>query len=98
MKRTVSRNTSTTGSQASDAHKHVPTRSVFLAGFMGAGKTCVGEYLAKELGWRFIDLDANIEAREKRAIAAIFRESGEAEFRRVEHEELRRAMRELNSD
>jgi len=57
---------------------------VFLVGFMGAGKTSVGRALGRRLGWEFEDLDDRIQAREGRTIEAIFRESGEAEFRRAE--------------
>jgi shikimate kinase len=68
---------------------------VFLVGFMGAGKTTVGRALARQLGWRFIDLDDHIEARQKRSIAEIFRESGEIEFRRAEATELRNLLADL---
>lgn len=62
---------------------------------MGAGKTSVGEALAARLGWRFIDLDGRIEARQQRKISAIFRDSGENEFRRLESEELQQVMAEV---
>jgi shikimate kinase len=52
---------------------------------MGAGKTTVGRELAQQLGWAFEDLDDRIQSREGRTIEKIFRESGEAEFRRCEH-------------
>jgi shikimate kinase len=52
-------------------------RAVFLVGFMACGKTTIGRQLAKRLDWDFVDLDALIEAREKRSIANIFRERGE---------------------
>jgi shikimate kinase len=51
---------------------------------MGAGKTSVGQALAARLEWLFVDLDRLIEARAGRRIAEIFRDSGEAEFRRME--------------
>ncbi|HET7749857.1 MAG TPA: shikimate kinase [Terriglobales bacterium] len=70
-------------------------QSVFLVGFMGAGKTSVGEELATRLGWRFIDLDGRIEARQQRKISDIFRDSGEDEFRRLESEELQQVMEEV---
>ena len=60
------------------------TRVVFLVGFMGAGKTVTGEALACQLGWRFIDLDQRVEAREGRSIAEIFAKDGEAGFRGAE--------------
>jgi shikimate kinase len=68
---------------------------VFLVGFMGAGKSRVGRALARRLGWRFVDLDHLVEAREGRSIAKIFRESGEATFRRAETAELKKLLREL---
>lgn len=58
--------------------------SVFLIGFMGAGKTTVGERLAAHLGWAFHDLDKEIEQRMGKSIPQIFESSGEAEFRRNE--------------
>jgi shikimate kinase len=72
-------------------------RSVILVGFMGAGKTSVGQAVARQLGWNFCDLDDHIQAREKRTIKAIFRESGEPEFRRLEHEVLRELLLASNS-
>lgn len=64
---------------------------------MGAGKTTVGRTLSQRLGWDFEDLDDRIQIREGRLITEIFRESGEAEFRRVEHAALRELMAELGS-
>ncbi|MGA8152818.1 MAG: shikimate kinase [Terriglobales bacterium] len=72
-------------------------RTVFLVGFMGAGKTSVGRSLSDRLGWDFEDLDDRIQTRERRLIAEIFRESGEAEFRRAEHAALRELIEELGS-
>jgi shikimate kinase len=51
---------------------------------MGAGKSTVGRRLARKLGWKFIDLDEEIERREGREIARIFREDGEPHFRSLE--------------
>ena len=61
---------------------------MILVGFMGAGKSCVGRALATTLGWGFEDLDERIEKNTGRRIADIFRESGEDEFRRLEHAAL----------
>jgi len=72
-------------------------RTVCLVGFMGAGKSSVGRALAGRLGCGFVDLDDRIEAREERTIAEIFRQSGEAEFRRAEHAALRDLLSELVS-
>ena len=72
-------------------------RAVFLVGFMGAGKTSVGRALSRRLGWEFEDLDDRIQAREKRKIEEIFERSGEAYFRRAEHEALRELIFGLSS-
>ena len=63
---------------------------------MGAGKTSVGQALARHLGWRFVDLDQRIEMREGRSIAEIFAGSGEAAFRQIETAELRELLLELD--
>ena len=65
---------------------------LILTGFMGAGKSTVGALLARQLGWRFIDLDEMIEASSQRTVAEIFRDLGEAEFRERE----RRAVHQLS--
>ncbi len=65
---------------------------MFLVGFMGAGKTTVGRILARRLDCWFVDLDDLIRAREGREITGIFRDSGEAYFRKVESECLRELL------
>src|SRR5215470_17687444 len=60
---------------------------------MGAGKTTVGRRLATKLGWTFFDLDEEIERREGRAVAEIFRTEGEARFRSLE----RLCLKDLSS-
>ncbi len=76
------------------ATERVPVRTVFLVGFMGAGKSSVGRALSLRLGWGFEDLDDRIQAREGRSIGQIFRESGERGFRRVEADALRELLGE----
>jgi shikimate kinase len=49
------------------------------------------------LGWGFEDLDDRIQARERRSIGQIFRESGETGFRRAEADALRELLGELVS-
>jgi shikimate kinase len=58
--------------------------AVSLVGFMGAGKTTVGQALAGRLGWRFEDLDGVIQMREGRSIEQIFQQQGEPVFRDLE--------------
>jgi shikimate kinase len=62
---------------------------IYLVGFMAAGKTTVARALAARLGWRAEDVDALIEARERRTVADIFARAGEAYFRSVERDILR---------
>ena len=64
------------------------TNIVFLAGFMGAGKSTIGPILANTLGWNFYDLDKVIEAKTGKKIADIFSEKGEAAFRSLERDTL----------
>jgi shikimate kinase len=64
---------------------------IYLIGFMGSGKTSIGRQLARKLGWKFIDLDKEIEQGEKRQVAEIFRENGEPYFRSLEKRYLRQA-------
>jgi shikimate kinase len=71
------------------------TPGIYLTGFMGSGKTTVGRALADELGWMFVDLDEEIEAREKRAIAEIFDAHGEAAFREMERAALTDRVRSV---
>jgi shikimate kinase len=61
-------------------------RSVFLTGFMGTGKTAVGAALARRLGRRFVDLDAEIERSTGLTIAGVFARFGEPDFRRRERQ------------
>jgi shikimate kinase len=61
---------------------------IFLVGFMGAGKTTVGQALAKRLNCEFFDLDQLIEARVGKPISQIFAEMGEAGFRQLESEAI----------
>lgn len=61
---------------------------VFLVGFMGAGKTCVGVELARRLGYPFLDVDQRVEATLGMTVAAAFRRLGEAAFRAEESRQL----------
>ncbi len=66
------------------------TPGLYLVGFMCSGKTTVGRALAEELGWCFVDIDAEIEQQQGRSIRQIFGDRGESEFRDIETATLRR--------
>jgi shikimate kinase len=55
---------------------------------MGCGKTTVGSLLARQLGWRFEDLDTRIEQATGLSIPAIFEQMGEPAFRSIEVQQL----------
>jgi shikimate kinase len=76
----------------------VPVNRVYLIGFMGSGKTTVGRRLAKKLGWKFIDLDEEIERNEGRPVADIFRDDGEIHFRQLERLYLQRISSSNSAD
>jgi shikimate kinase len=62
--------------------------NVVLIGFMGTGKSTVGQLAAQRLGWTFVDSDDWIVERAGKTIPDIFAQEGEAEFRRLETEAL----------
>lgn len=66
---------------------------IVLTGFMGTGKTSVGEELSRKLGYPFIDTDVLIEEREGMPISLIFKDKGEEYFRRVERETVHEVSR-----
>lgn len=63
--------------------------NIFLVGFMGCGKSSVGQALARELAYQFVDLDGEIERRRGLTVAEIFETDGEPAFRRLEASALR---------
>ena len=63
-------------------------RLVYLAGFMGSGKSTIGPILANTLGWEFYDLDRVIENRLDKKVVEIFEQHGEDFFREKETEIL----------
>lgn len=60
-----------------------------LIGYMGCGKTSIGEALASLSSRPFYDLDALIAERKGQDIGEIFREEGEVGFREIEHQVLK---------
>ena len=73
------------------------TPGLYLAGFMASGKTTAGRVLAAELGWRFADIDSEIEQGEGMPVSQIFRERGESVFRDLEAAAIRRYVLRVQS-
>lgn len=71
-----------------DAGQAADFLPIFLIGFMGSGKTFLGEKLTALLGWSFIDLDGVVERAAGKSIPEIFAENGEIAFRELEREAL----------
>ncbi|GAA2345552.1 shikimate kinase [Saccharopolyspora halophila] len=60
----------------------------------GAGKTTIGELLAKRLGASFRDTDADVVERAGKSIADLFTYDGEPAFRALEEDAVETALRE----
>ena len=60
--------------------------NIALIGYMGTGKTVVGQLTAEKLGMKFIELDWLIEKKTGKPIPEIFRDDGEITFREIEIE------------
>jgi len=60
------------------------TEQIFLIGFMGVGKTYLGEKLAERLNLDFSDLDREIEKEAELDVNDIFKLKGENIFRELE--------------
>jgi shikimate kinase len=74
--------------------KNRPPKLVCLTGFMGCGKSTTALLLARQVGWTCVDLDKRITDATGMEIPDIFSRMGEPEFRRIEHEQLLRAVGE----
>jgi shikimate kinase len=62
---------------------------IFLVGFMGSGKSTVGQSLAGRLGYSFVDMDARLEGEQGMTINEIFEKLGEKAFRDMENNLLK---------
>lgn len=70
---------------------------VFLIGYMGCGKSTIGRYIAKDMGWRFIDMDDYVEKQIGCSISQFFADKGEDEFRKAEAQALKNLATEHNA-
>jgi len=60
----------------------------FLTGYMGSGKSVIGNRLAKKLNYKYVDLDDQIEVIQGKSINDIFEDRGELFFRKLESQIL----------
>lgn len=60
--------------------------NIALVGFMGTGKSTVGQIVASMLHFQFVDTDEMIEGMAGKRISEIFASDGEARFREYERE------------
>jgi shikimate kinase len=65
---------------------------IYLIGFMGSGKTALGQKLAGLLQYQFIDLDEVFERQYKITIFDFFHKYGEDVFRKLEQKVLRESI------
>ena len=63
--------------------------TIFLIGYMGAGKSVIGKSLSKNNGFNFYDLDKYIEEKEGKKISEIFSDNNEIYFRKIENNYLK---------
>ena len=61
-------------------------KNIVLCGFMGCGKSTIGNLLSKKTGMSFIDLDSYVEQKENKTVAEIFADNGEDYFRQLERD------------
>lgn len=61
---------------------------IILIGFMGAGKTTLGNELSKKLGLPFVDSDQEVEKLLGKTVDEVFEQDGEQKFRSTEKQIL----------
>ena len=69
-------------------------KNIVLTGFMGAGKSTVGQILANQLHRELIDVDLEIEKKHGMTIPEIFTKWGEPRFRQIERECIAKLLSE----
>ena len=70
--------------------------NIALIGFMGAGKTAVGQTLAEKLRRTFVEMDALIEQKAGKSIPDVFQQDGEIAFRELEIEVTKEVAQDKN--
>ena len=70
------------------AHRRASFSGIALIGLRGAGKSTLGKMLAKKIGWKFVELNKEIEAQNGLSVAEIIALYGQEGFRRMEQAAL----------
>ena len=72
-------------------------KNLTLTGMMGVGKSTIGKILAKQLNYKFVDVDKLIEDREGSTINLIFKNKSESYFRTIEKDITLAELKKKNS-
>lgn len=65
---------------------------LILVGYMGVGKSTIGQLLAQKTAKTHLDLDKIISQKEGKSISDLFAKNGEVYFRKVEHQVLQEVL------
>jgi len=76
------------GTGGATTARQTPFAGIALIGLRGAGKTTLGRILAKQIGWRFVELNKEIEEENGLSVAEIIALYGQEGFRRMEQTAL----------
>lgn len=66
--------------------------TIILLGYMGSGKSTIGQKLSEILKFDSLDLDVYIEEKEKKSISEVFSSKGEIYFRKIESQYLGKVL------
>ncbi|MBN2412148.1 shikimate kinase [candidate division KSB1 bacterium] len=71
-------------------------KNIYFMGFMASGKTAIGKQFSSMMSWPFYDTDYLIEESAGKAISQIFADEGEAAFRKIETDIIRKVAAKTN--
>lgn len=71
-------------------------KKITLIGMPSSGKTTIGEFLSKKIGYEFLDLDIMVEEKEGKSLIEVMNEKGADYFRNMEYDFLREIKEDQN--